>query len=121
MPTLYRVENPDTNIGLWYNEFGEKTDFIKHQIEGAQCADLPMDPDPSVYADGGAWYSACDNVADMSNWFSPSDLKQFEQAGYGLYLFDVTEYRTVSGHAIFLKENAIKVVRAPISILERGK
>lgn len=118
MPVLYRVENPATDVGLWYNKFGEKTDFIKHQIKDAQCADLPMDPDLSIYADGGKWYSACDNIPDMRNWFSVSDLQQFKKAGYGLYLFEVPDYRMANGHAIFLREQAISIEEAPISLLE---
>lgn len=118
MPTLYRVENPATDIGLWYNKFGEKTDFIKHGIVGAQCAELPMPKDETVYGDGGRWYSACDNIPDMRNWFSISDLQQFKKAGYGLYLFEVPEYRMIDGHAIFLREKAISITEAPISLLE---
>lgn len=117
MATIYRVENPSTDIGLWYNKFGEKTDFIKHQIKGAQCADLPMEPDLATYADGGRWYSGCDNIEDMRNWFSVSDLKQFEAAGYGLFKFDVSEYRQANGHAIFLREKALSITEAPISLL----
>lgn len=120
MPTIYRVENPITNIGLWYNSQGEKTDFVKHGIVGAQCADLPMPKDESTYGDGGRWYSGCDNIPDMRNWFSISDLNQFKQAGYGLYLFDVPEYRIADGHAIFLREKATSIVKADISILERN-
>ena len=118
MPTLYRVENPDTNIGLWYNDEGVKTDFIKHEIVDAQCADLPMDVDQQTYGDGGRWYSACDNIPDMRNWFSVTDLEQFKRKGYGLYLFEVPEYRMAYGHAIFLKEKVLSVVQVDISLLE---
>lgn len=117
MATIYRVENPNTMIGLWYNQFGEKTDYIKNEIKDAQCADLPMDFDPA-YSDGGKWFSGCDNIVDMRNWFSVTDLQQFKQAGYGLYLFEVPEYRMANGHAIFLREKAIEVVEADISLLE---
>lgn len=116
MATLYRVENPNTQVGLWYNEFGEKTDFIIHEIENAQCKDVPMDFDPE-FKDGGSWKSACDNIPDMSNWFSLSDLEQFKRKGYGLYLFEVEGYRTVNGHAIFLPEAVVSVVEADISLL----
>lgn len=118
MATLYRVENPNTMVGLWYNQFGEKTDFIVNEIKEAQCRDLPMDIDQETYGDGGRWYSACDNIVDMRNWFSVTDLQQFKQAGYGLYLFEVPEYRMAYGHAIFLREKVIEVVEAPISLLE---
>ena len=117
MATIYRVENPITMVGLWYNQFGEKTDFIKHQIKDAMNADLPMDFNEE-YTKGGRWFSGCDNIADMRNWFSVTDLQQFKQAGYGLYLFDVPEYRIADGHAIFLREKALSVVEADISLLE---
>src|SRR5690606_36647554 len=97
MAIIYRIQNPNTMIGLWYNSFGEKTDFIKHNIKNAMNANLPMDYNEE-YTKGGRWFSGCDNIEDMKNWFSVSDLQQFKQAGYGLYLFDVSEYRTTDGH-----------------------
>lgn len=120
MLTLYRVENPITQVGLWYNNEGVKTDYIVHEIESAQCADLPMPEDQSIYGDGGRWYSACDNIPDMRNWFSISDLQQFKQKGYGLYLFEVPEYRIANGHAIFLKDRALSATEVDISILENN-
>lgn len=118
MPVLYRVENPITNIGLWYNDEGEKTDFIVNEIKNAQCKDLPM-PQDETYGDGGRWYSACDNIPDMRNWFSIGDLKQFKRKGYGLYLFEVPEYRVANGHAIFLKEKVVSKTQVDISLLEK--
>ena len=94
--SLWRVENPETLIGLWYNEFGEKTDFIK-TIENAQCAEVPMEFDPQM-KDGGDWFSACDNLPDMRNWFSTSDLHNFGQVGYRLYRIEVPNYRMANGH-----------------------
>lgn len=120
MPTLYRVENPVTNIGLWYNEFGEKTDFIVNDIEDAAAAALPMPKDETIYGDGGRWYSACDSIPQMGEWFSISDLNQFKKKGYGLYVYEVEDYRQVPGHSIFLKEKVIEVVQADFSLLEIG-
>ena len=118
MATLYRVENTLTDIGLWYNGFGEKTDFIVHEIQDAQCRDLPMDFDPA-FKDGGDWRSACDSLESMREWFSMSDLKQFTQKGYGLYTLEVPNYRMTNGHAIFLREQVISATPADIALLER--
>jgi len=117
MTTLFRVENPLTNLGLWYAGTGEFTEFIK-TIDNAQCRDLPMDYDPTM-KDGGNWISACDNLDDMQNWFSPSDLHQLQQVGYGLYTFEVPNYRQANGHAIFLRESVIESRLVSISLLER--
>lgn len=116
MSTLFRVENPETMVGLWYNGFGVKTDFIK-TLDGAQCADLPMGFDPQM-KDGGDWFSACDNLPDMRTWFSASDLHQFQQVGYRLYRIEIPTYRFANGHAIFLREQAVEIVEAPIDLLE---
>lgn len=116
MPTLFRVENHITEVGLWYNSDGTFTEFIK-TIEDAQCRDLPMEFDPQM-KEGGNWVSACDNIPDMKNWFSTSDLHKFQQIGYGLYAYEVPDYRMANGHAIFLKEKAIEFRPMDIKILE---
>lgn len=102
MPTIYRVENQNTMIGLWYNAAGEKVDFIK-SIDGMN-KDLPMDFDPDFT---GGWYSAGENLPQMKNWFSAQDVVTLEQAGYGLYKIEVSEYRQANGHAWFRREGAL--------------
>lgn len=104
MPTLYRVENPDTMAGLWYDGQGRFTEYVK-TLEDGQCRDLPMPYDPAV---AGGWFSACDNLADMSHWFSRRDLDQLSVRGYGLYEVTVPDrdVRPLGGHAVFRRENA---------------
>lgn len=116
MATLFRVENPITEVGLWYRSDGEFTEFIK-TLDEAQCRDLPMDFDPTM-KDGGNWISACDNIPDMKNWFSTSDLHQLQQIGYGLYRFEVPTYRMANGHAIFLRESVVEFHPMDIKVLE---
>lgn len=104
MPTLYRVENPDTMAGLWYDGQGNFTEYVKTLDEG-QCRDLPMPYDLSV---AGGWFSACDNLADMANWFSQRDLEQLAVRGYGLYEVTVPDQdvKPLAGHAVFRRELA---------------
>ena len=116
MSTLFRVENPETMVGLWYNERGEKTDFIL-TIPNAQSAAMPMEFDAAV-KDGGDWFSACDSLEDMRNWFSVQDVSALHEIGYKLYRLEVPNYRTTNGHAILLRESAIEIVEIPIHLLE---
>lgn len=113
MPILYRVENPNTMVGLWYTATGEKTDFIK-TIPDAMNRDLPMEFDPNFT---GGWYSAGENLPQMKNWFSANDVAVLSQAGYGLYKIEVNEYRSEHGHAWFRREGAI-FTPVPIDLLD---
>lgn len=114
MVTLFRVENPITKVGLWYDEDGNFTEFIK-TLDNAQCRDLPMEFDPDV---AGGWVSACDNLPDMKNWFAPKDVAALSEIGYGLYGYEVEDYRTVGGHAVFQKHRVTNFRPLPITLLE---
>lgn len=117
MAVLYRVENPDTAEGLWYDGWGNFTEYVK-TLDDGHCRDLPMPYDPAI---AGGWFSACDNLDDMSNWFSLEDLDQLAERGYGLYEVFVPDgdVREVSGHAVFRRENA-KLHRLPIGLLDKA-
>ena len=115
MPILYRLENLESNQGLWYTTDGVFNPFIM-KLTAAKSRDLPMGFDP-MYSEGGAWISACDSIPDMRNWFSRRDLDELGAAGYHLYEHDVHEYRQVPGHAIFLRERVIASRQIDVSIL----
>ncbi len=113
MGTLYRVENPQTMQGLWYRGDGTFNPHIR-SLGDAKCHDLPMDFDPAFKAEGLDWFSACDNTADMANWFSFSDLRKLTAQGYGLFRFEVERYRQINGHAAFARQHVISAAAVPI-------
>lgn len=115
MPTLYRVENPNSMQGLWYDGHGRYNGFIR-QFGDAKCHDVPMGFDPK-FKDGGDWFSACDNLKDMANWFSPDDLTRLHGIGYRLYSMEVDRYRTINGHAAFLRSGIIHTSPASLAML----
>ena len=104
MARLFRVENPDTMKGLWYDGAGNFTEYVK-TLDDGHCRDLPMPYNPEI---AGGWFSACDNTVDMRNWFSGADLQQLQQRGYHLYEVHVPDMdcRSVDGHIVFRRENA---------------
>lgn len=114
--TLYRVENPITMQGLWYDKDGRFNPLIT-KLSNAKCRDLPMGYDPLLKVDGLAWYSACDNIPDMQNWFSHQDLIELQALGYGLWEFDVARYHVTNGHAAFGRHHVIASRQIDIGVL----
>jgi hypothetical protein len=116
MSTVFRVENPLTMQGLWYDKDGNFNPFIE-KLSEAKCKDLPMQFD-LLYKDAGyAWFSACNDFPEMCNWFALQDLVELAQAGYHLYKFEVTAYKQVPGHVIFTRESIVDTVKLDIRVL----
>lgn len=107
MPTLYRVENQETQVGLWYNSRGEKTDYIVHEIPDAMNRDMPMDFDPTFVG----WTSSAGSLEQMKHWFSADDVTHLAQAGYNLFQIEATDVRDVAvngiAHKLFRREGAL--------------
>ena len=115
---VYRIENPVTRNGLWYNDKKEYTAFIK-TLSNAKCKDLPMPFDPELYSQEGlAWFSATDKLEEIPDWCSLQDLVELEEAGYNLYAFTVQHYRKVPGHVVFAREHILKCEKLDLDVLQ---
>lgn len=118
MPTLYRVENRIAKTGLWYNEDGRFTEFVKSI--NYRHADLPMKWEEHM---AGGWFSSVDDPTQLKTWFTMDDMIQLEAQGYGIYEFDVDSFRigrSESGieHTVFQRSSVTSEYRQlPISIL----
>lgn len=113
---IYRIENPNTKNGLWYNEDGKLTGVIT-TIPGAMCAAMPMGYDPIFKVGGFDWFSGCDNLPEILDWCSKSDLAALEALGYNFLELTVKDYRKVNGHAAFMRESVIHSKLLPFSSL----
>lgn len=109
MQKVYRIENLNSDDGLWYNRSGERTDFIINEIDNAKSRDIPMGYNPNIV---GGWLSAAETVAAMGDWLSLKDALEFESKGYQFFEVQVPEYRHEYGHVVFQRENAIFVPMA---------
>lgn len=116
MTTIFRVENPATMQGLWYDKDGNFNPFVKKLSEG-KCKELPMEFD-SLYKEAGyAWFSGCNDFPEMRNWFSLQDLVELGKAGYHLYRFEVAAFKQVPGHVIFTRESILDQAKLDIGLL----
>ena len=116
LAVLWRVENPNTMQGLWYDGQGQYNGFIR-QFGDALCHDLPMEFDPAFKTDGLDLFSACETTEDMRNWFNLADLRRLHGLGYGLYRFEVTQFYQIAGHAAFARDHIVSATPAEIQLI----
>lgn len=100
---IYRIENDDTQHGMWYRADGTFDPFIFRLTEG-KSANLPMEFDPRYGKDGLRWISAGASVQQMQHWFSTRDAVELFQAGYRLFEFDAMQVIVEKYQVLFTRE-----------------
>lgn len=103
---IYRIENTITNHGMWYKEDGTYDPFILKLTEG-KSKHLPMEHHER-YSEGGIkWFSGCDSVEMLKQWFSKQDVFELLQSGYGLYEFECSQYKQEENQTLFSREGIV--------------
>lgn len=103
VPIVYRVEQPNSPQGLWYNN--GRLDPIVTEL-GLGCSTLPMDPDPYYSHNEQQWFSGCGELTDLLTWFKPKELLLLEKLGFQLNKWYTPAVEDYAGHQIFLKQGA---------------
>ena len=106
LKTVWRLENPETEAGMWYNKHGELDPFIMTLTEGIS-KDLPMEKHERYGANGKRWYSGCHSLKLMERWFSLMDVFELINAGYHLMRFEVSEFVVEENQTIFTREGIV--------------
>lgn len=116
---IYRMENPETNHGMWYRGDGQFDPFIKKLTEGIS-ADLPMEWHRRYGAEGFRWFSGCTSVADMNRWFSPRDAAELQYNGYQLFKFTSRKFVHEEHQVLFTREGIIHREAIPLGEVWEG-
>ena len=111
---VYRIENPNTRAGMWYNADATPSGII-HSLTQGKCANLPMDFDSKYRKDGFEWFSAGSGIENMNQWFSALDAYELQQKGYQLYEFIVSQYIVDEHQAYFTREGVVSQRIIPLS------
>ena len=113
---IFRIENPGTMNGMWYNENGEYDPFIFNLTEGIS-AHLPMEPDERYGDNGQRWFSGCKDFQQLQHWFSNRDVVELGEAGYKLYVFTSQDFKNEEFQTIFTREWVVEQVELDINLL----
>ena len=113
---IYRIENEETNHGMWYRENGIYDPFIMKLTEGIS-KHLPMEFHERYRTDGHEWFSGCKSKEQMHLWFSKLDAIELYQAGYKLYEFESSQFIIEENQVLFTREGIIKKKEIPIQLI----
>lgn len=116
MKTIYRIENEETEAGMWYRSGAIYDPFIKTLKDG-KSADLPMGYHERYSKDGLAWFSGTVNREQMQSWFSVQDAMELHANGYKLFEFVSNQYIEEEYQVIFTREGIITKKEIPLSVL----
>lgn len=116
MMNIFRIENPTTNHGMWYDAAGVYNPFIESLSEG-KSASLPMGWDKRYGARGRRWYSGTGDADMLKHWFSERDAVELGEAGYRLHVFEASEFIVEEFQVIFTREGVVASTVIPLSVI----
>lgn len=103
---IYRIENEQTNHGMWYRIDGTYDPFIKTLTEGIS-AGLPMEFHERYTKDGFKWFSGCKSLEQLRHWFSDKDIEELLENGYRLYEIECNQCIVEDLQVLFTREGIV--------------
>lgn len=103
---FYRVENPKTQNGLWYDIEGNFTGII-HGNEFNMLQNHKLTMPFNKYIQG--WLSCVEKIEEIEAWFNKEDMKILRPKGYMLSEYESTDFKKVDGHWIMKRETSKRI------------
>lgn len=107
---FYRIGNTETEQGLWYDFEGNFTGLIHNEYNFCTNNKLEMPFDPEVVG----WLSATNILEDLFNWFTKEDIRQLEEHGYRIGVYEAIDYKFHNGHFLIKQDTSVFKVNLPI-------
>ena len=89
MKTFFRICNPATQQGLWYDFNGEFTGLIHERFNFCTNSKLAMDFDEELVG----WLSAVETLEDLWKWFTREDVEKLQNHGWYIFEYEATDYK----------------------------
>lgn len=104
---VYRIEDPNSQDGMWYNSKGKPKKIIDKLCPNGKAKDLPMPYNELHKKDNKSWSSGGKSIEQMQHWFTNQDALQLVKNGYKLYEFIVPEIQELEFEVLFCKADVI--------------
>ena len=115
--TVYRIENPTTHHGMWYDANGKYDPVIQELCPNGITKDLPMPFNKAQQTDGYKWYSAGKSIENMHQWFSAEDAQRLVNNGFKLFQFKVNMYQQLDMEVLFCREGVVDCKEIPLDFI----
>lgn len=89
MKTFYRVCNPETEQGLWYDFKGNFTGLIHNEFNFCKNTELKMDFDEELVG----YLSATDSLEVLYNWFTKEDILKLQEKGWFIHVYETDDFK----------------------------
>jgi hypothetical protein len=115
MRTIYRIENPNDNNGMWYSGEAKPRKRIHILCPDGIAKDFPMPINPLHRKDDKIWQSAGKSIENMNQWFTSSDALNLLKHGFKLYEFKVEVFQELEMEILFCRDDIIEQREIPLS------
>jgi hypothetical protein len=88
MKKFYRVCNPETQQGLWYDQSGNFTGLIHNEFNFCENSKLEMDFDEELVG----WLSAVPTLDDLYKWFTVEDIIKLQEQGWFIHEYEAESF-----------------------------
>jgi hypothetical protein len=112
--TIYRIENPLDEDGMWYGGDGILKKKIHILCPNGIAKDFPMPFNPLHRKDGKVWKSAGKSVENMNQWFTLEDAKSLYENGFRLYEFKTRVWQELEMEILFVPTEVESKIEIPI-------
>jgi hypothetical protein len=89
MKTFYRVANPKTQQGLWYDMEGQFTGQIHGKYDFCAASGLLMPFDSEL----SGFLSAADSIEHLLTWFPIQDIQRLQAEGFVVQAYESDDYK----------------------------
>jgi hypothetical protein len=115
LKTIYRIEHPDDNDGMWYSGEGILKKKIHILCPNGIAKDFPMPFNSLHQKDGKRWKSAGKSIENMNQWFTAEDALSLNNYGFKLYEFKTYVYQELEMEILFVPDEVLSKRKIPLN------
>lgn len=86
---FYRVCNPESEQGLWYNFKGNFTGLIHDKFSFCRSTSLEMPFDEELIG----YLSATDSLLRLMDWFNVEEIRKLQEFGWYIHVYETDDYK----------------------------
>lgn len=111
---FFRVANPTTQQGLWYDFKGKFTGLIHNKFSFCENSKLEMPFNPELTG----WLSATNSIEDLFYWFTPLDILRLQSYGYYVVSYSATDYKKYNNHWLINQKTSEFIRTMPLELTQ---
>jgi hypothetical protein len=117
--SLYRIEDPATMDGMWYDRYGNPKKRIHELCPNGIAKDFPMPLNRLHQKDGLVWNSAGDSIEQMNHWFTAEDAQSLYNNGFKLFEFlvDSEDIQQLENEVLFHRDSIWWQEEIPLEVI----